>query len=131
MVSRRFYFVFLLTKGQILPPPKICPFARASQALLGRGAAMPRPRQFLGSSSGIANEPLETFAFTCSNLTVRTLGAAAAPTRPQPQLRRTRIALARSQPAKAGAQRGFCPQKPNGESGDVGAATAAVHIKFQ
>src|SRR3989338_3015603 len=105
MVSRRFYFVFLLTKGQILPPPKICPFARASQALLGRGAAMPRPRQFLGSSSGIANEPLETFAFTCSNLTVRTLGAAAAPTRPQPPPRPARPTLAGKAPAHAAAPR--------------------------
>jgi hypothetical protein len=37
---------------------KICLFARASQALFGRGAVMPRPKRYLVSSSGKADEPL-------------------------------------------------------------------------
>jgi len=56
--------------------------------------------------------------------------ACAAPTRRKPQLRRTRIALARSLPAKAGAQRSLRPRRLSGESGDVGAATAAAHFKL-
>ncbi len=42
------------------------------------------------------------------------------------QLRRTRIVLARSQPAQAGAKRGLRLRRPSGKSGDVGAPTGAV-----
>jgi len=52
--------------------------------------------------------------FACNSAQVEDAAAAAAPTRLQQQLRRTRIALARSRPTKAGAKRGFCPQKPSG-----------------
>jgi len=49
---------------------------------------------------------------------------------PDARPRRTRIALARSQPTEAGAKRSLRPRRLSGKSRDTGAPTGAVHLSY-